>query len=228
MIAVEDNGTKTIIQDPTTVEAARSLWTSTVLPFNLPAGQYRTILIDAPWRFFNWSAKGEEKNPVSQYECLTMDQIRALPIRDLAHPDGCVIVSWATAPLLPEQIGILKDWGFDYSSMGAWPKRSKTGRTWAFGTGYRFRSAVEPFLLGTVNDPPLLARNVRNLLEGNVRAHSQKPDSQYAMCEALGAGPRCELFARVAWPGWDAWGNDLGKFDPPAVVKEAHVDEQIT
>jgi len=33
------------------------------------------------------------------------------------------------------------------------------------------------------------------------------------MAEALFSGPHVELFARTARPGWNAWGNEVGKFE---------------
>jgi N6-adenosine-specific RNA methylase IME4 len=56
----------------------------------------------------------------------------------------------ATAPMLPDAIALMKAWGFTFKSAGTWAKRSSTGKKWAFGTGYCFRSAAEFYLLGTI------------------------------------------------------------------------------
>jgi N6-adenosine-specific RNA methylase IME4 len=48
------------------------------------------------------------------------------------------------------------------------------------------------------------------------REHSRKPDEQYERIERLVAGPYLELFARQSRPGWDSWGNEVGKFDREA------------
>lgn len=174
---------------------------------------YSTILADPPWAFELHSERGEGKAPQHHYGCMDLAAIQALPVAALAAPEAAVCVMWATAPMLPAAIATLHAWGFRYSTAGVWAKRSRTGASWAFGTGYVFRSAAEFFLVGTRGRPELRARNVRNLIVAPVRQHSRKPDELREAVERLFPGPRCELFARESAPGWDAWGNETGKFD---------------
>lgn len=173
---------------------------------------YRAILCDPPWRFNTFSAKGEGKSAQGHYACMPLDQIKALPVAELAHPDGCALIMWATAPMLPEAMQTMAAWGFTYKSAGAWAKRSRTGTKWAFGTGYCFRSAVEFYLLGTRGRPKQQVRNVRNLIVANLREHSRKPDQMHHDVAALFPEPRAELFAREARPGFDTWGNESNRF----------------
>ncbi len=173
---------------------------------------YGTILADPPWRFLNYSAKGEKKNPIAHYECMSLDAIKALPVNELAAPD-CALLLWATWPLLPQAVEVIEAWGFTYKTGGAWAKQSKTGRCWAFGTGYILRSACEPFVVGTKGRPAIRVRDVRNLVVAPVREHSRKPEEIYTQLERLFDGPRCELFARERRPGWDAWGRQVSKFN---------------
>ena len=57
---------------------------------------------------------------------------------------------------------------------------------------------------------PVATHSERNVLIAPARAHSRKPDEQYAKIERLyPQGRRLELFARQRWPGWDAWGNEV-------------------
>jgi N6-adenosine-specific RNA methylase IME4 len=183
-------------------------------PFgDLTPGRYGAILADPPWRFRNFSAAGEAKNPVAHYPCMSIDDLSRLPVQRLAAPD-CALVMWATAPLLDRAIELLRAWGFTYKSAGAWAKRSKTDEAWSFGTGYVFRSAAEFYLVGTIGKPRVLSRSIRNLLVAPVREHSRKPAQLHADVEALYAGPYAELFARQRRPGWDSWGNDVERFEP--------------
>ena len=184
-----------------------------VWPFGeLPMFRYGAILADPPWYFRNYSARGEEKNPVAHYDCMDAGALAALPVSQLAAPD-CALLMWATAPMLPDAINLMQAWGFTFKSAGCWAKQSKTGEKWAFGTGYCFRSAAEFFLLGTIGRPAICSRSVRNLIVAPVREHSRKPEDQYHMAEQLFAGPYLELFARQSRPGWDSWGNETDKFD---------------
>lgn len=178
-------------------------------PFGaLEQGAYRVILADPPWSFSLYSEKGETKSPQAHYACMELPAIKALPVGALAHEDGCALVMWATAPMLPQAIETMAAWHFTFKSAGAWAKRSSTGASWAFGTGYCFRSAAEFFLLGTRGKPRQRVRNIRNLIVAPVQAHSRKPDEMHAACETLWDGPRVEMFARRRREGWDAWGNE--------------------
>ncbi len=177
-------------------------------------------MADPPWYFANYSAAGEIKNPVSHYDCMSLSEIMAMPVHELADPAGSACIMWATAPMLPHAIETLRAWGYEFKSAGAWAKQSSTGLKWAFGTGYCFRSAAEFFLLGTRGKVEQRSRSVRNLIVAPVREHSRKPVVMREMCEQLWAGPYIELFAREAAPGWLAWGNQVDKFEPKLVQSQ--------
>ena len=183
-------------------------------PFTgLAPGTFKCISADPPWDFKNFSEKGWKKGPHAQYHCMTLQDIQALPVNDLADPAGCVLTMWATAPLLPEAIATMTAWGFSYKTAGAWAKQSSTGRKWAFGPGYILRSAAEFYIVGTIGKPRRISRSVRNLIVASTREHSRKPDQMREDQEALWPGPRLELFAREQFPGWAAWGNEVDKFN---------------
>lgn len=181
-------------------------------PFaGLSLGGYRAILADPPWTWKAYSPRGLRKSPQRHYETMTLADIKALPVADLAAPD-CALTMWCTAPMLPVAVDVMAAWGFTFKSAGAWAKRSSTGAKWAFGTGYCYRSAAEFWLLGTRGHPKAQSRSVRNLIVAPVREHSRKPDQMRRDVEALWQGPYVELFAREAAPGWDAYGNEVDRF----------------
>lgn len=100
---------------------------------------YGAILADPPWAFRLRTEAGEEKSPQAHYGCMDLDAIKALPVSHLARGD-CLLVMWATAPMLPQGIETMAAWGFRFVTAGAWAKQSKTGEKWAFGTGYLFKN----------------------------------------------------------------------------------------
>lgn len=172
---------------------------------------YDLIMADPPWSFHLWSAKGEAKSAQAQYACMSIADIKALPVSQLARGDSLLWL-WCTWPLLREAIETVDAWGFKYVTGGAWAKRTKHGKA-AFGTGYRLRSACEPFLIGTIGNPDT-TRSVRNLIDGLAREHSRKPDEAFAMAEQLMPKAfRVELFSRQRRPGWDSWGNQTDAFE---------------
>lgn len=200
----------------------------------IPHNKYGVILADPAWQYTMRSDKGYGKCPDQHYKCMTYDELVAL--RFDIHPvcqKNCVLFMWAVWPMLPQAMKLMAEWGFEYKTGGAWHKRSKTwtpetpildAKT-SFGTGYIFRSASEPYILGTRGKPNIKNRSTRNvietidevpqdfsLIEAAIREHSRKPDKQYPMLEALFEGPYLELFARQPAPGWVAAGNESSKF----------------
>ena len=175
---------------------------------------YDLIMADPPWSFDNWSKAGEAKNAKAQYECEGLDWIKSLPVGDLASPNS-VLWLWATNPLLPEAIEVLRAWGFQFKTAGHWAKTTKHGKR-AFGTGYILRCAGEPFLIGTIGKPKT-TRAVRSVIDGVIREHSRKPDEAFeAAVQLLPGARRLELFSRQSREGWDTWGNESTKFDEEA------------
>lgn len=180
---------------------------------------YDVILCDPPWNFDNYSAKGERKSPKRHYATIGFNELARLPVGHLARGDALLFM-WACWPTLDRAIGVLKAWGFNYITGGAWHKRTVNGKS-AFGTGYVLRSATEPYLIGTYGTPTT-SRAVRGVIETVIdaerREHSRKPDEQYEYLERLvpGAVARCELFARTTRLGWECWGNETSKFAAPA------------
>ena len=184
-------------------------------PFgNLQPLSFDLIMADPPWHFDLYSEKGNTKSAQAQYGTMSLDDIKALPVGHLARGDAALFL-WATWPMLPQAMAVLTAWGFQYVSGGVWHKKTVHGHT-AFGTGYRLRSASEPWLLGIVGNPKT-SRAHRNVIEGLAREHSRKPEEAYAWCESyMPHARRADLFSRETRPGWEAWGNESGKFDPVA------------
>lgn len=179
---------------------------------DLPAGRFGAILADPAWRFATRSPKGEAKSPQRHYECMSLAEISALPVADVAA-DDCALFLWATFPMLPHALLVMARWGFIYKTGGAWAKRSSADASWAFGPGFIFRGASELLLVGTRGQPKWRSRSERNLWVAPVREHSRKPDEVHAMIERTAAAPFLELFSRESRPGWTAWGDQVGRFD---------------
>lgn len=172
---------------------------------------YDMIMIDPPWRFVNWSERGEAKGPEAQYPTMDDEAILALPVADLAA-DNCVLWCWATWPKLPLAMQCISAWGFTFKTGGAWNKKR-------WGTGYIWRSVCEPVLIATRGDPAVNGSSIPNLIEESRREHSRKPDLAYAYAEKMAPGAagrgraarRVSLFERPVRPGWDGWGDQYGQ-----------------
>jgi N6-adenosine-specific RNA methylase IME4 len=176
--------------------------------------QYRAILADPPWMFITRSAKGKGRSAESWYDCMTLAEIKALPVQQWAAKD-CVLLLWTTGPMMRQAFDIVDAWGFIYSTMGfVWAKCCKDGtltdEKHHIGNGYWSRANPEFVLLATSGNPKRLSRKVRELIVSPRREHSRKPDQIYERVEALCEGPYLELFARFERAGWDGIGNETG------------------
>lgn len=182
---------------------------------DLPLRHYGVILADPAWLWQGYTNKIGPKSTRAQYACEPLDAIKALPVADLAKPD-CALIVWGLMEMLPEAIELIRAWGFRYVTGGGWYKvRSRrdgtAGRT-AFGKGKVLRNALEVWLIGFRGHPRIRSRSIRNAICAPTRGHSRKPDDIYGIARRLFAGPYLELNARQRVDGWDAWGNEAGKF----------------
>ena len=198
-------------------------------PFGAIArGAHGAILVDPPWRFQTYSAKGEKKSAQSHYQCMNIDKIKRLPVADFAAPD-CALFLWATDPLLPKAFDLIQAWGFTYKTVAFyWAKTnpnadldSLSEKDFFCGLGYWSRANPEPCLLATRGRPPRLAKNVRRLIVAPRREHSRKPEESYTRIERLVPGPYVELFSRSRRPNWQTWGDQEELFDTTSPPKNS-------
>lgn len=184
----------------------------------LPPGPFSLIYADCPWTFVTRTTKGRGRCPDGRghYGVMTLDDIKALPVSDICTSNA-VLALWAVNPMLPQAFAVMAAWGFGYRSCHTWAKRTSTGRCWAFGTGYWFRSTTEHLLIGVRGHWRPRNRRTRSLTESPIREHSRKPDEiRDMLVDLVGDVARVELFARTAAPGWSAWGDQVGVLDPAA------------
>ena len=169
------------------------------------------ILADPPWRFSAWSKKGNGKGAERHYSTMTLEELRALPVRGLAA-DNCALFLWATWPTIYRDVpGLLESWGFEYRTCAfTWVKSNPKSGGFFTGLGYYTRANTEPCLLAIKGKMPVAAHDIHQVIYSPVRAHSQKPEEQYTRIERLYPGKQyLELFARQRRPGWAAWGNQV-------------------
>lgn len=197
--------------------------------------KFRTILADPPWQFANRTGKmAPEHKRLSRYSTMTLDDICAMPVSDLAA-DQSHLYLWVPNALLPEGLRVLQSWGFEYKTNLIWHKIRKDGGSDGRGVGFYFRNVTEVILFGIrgKNNRTLAAgRRQVNLLATQKREHSRKPDEQYGIVEACSPGPYLELFARGARPGWAVWGNQATEeyfpdWDTYSNHSQSHREDEI-
>ena len=186
---------------------------STGWPFGaLTPSKYGVILMDAAWLFEVWSAKGEGKSAGRHYRCMTMAELKALPVRHLAAPD-CALVMWGVWSMLPQALDLMKGYGFTYKTGGAWAKladRPEVGVRPRLHLPLRQRAV--PLRDGQRAEARLaeLAQLDRG---GSARAFAQARRAARDAGARVSGGAACELFARSSHLGCETWGNEPTKFD---------------
>lgn len=174
--------------------------------------KYSVIYADPPWWYsqrcnpgtaFKLGARGH-------YDVMKTKDIMALPIADLAA-DNCAIFMWATFPNLPEQLEVLKAWGFRYRTVGfTWVKTNPKKGDPFFGVGYYTKSNAEVCLLAIKGRMKPVSNSVSSVIISPRGRHSEKPaEARNRIVQLFGDLPRIELFARQKYDGWDSWGNEV-------------------
>ncbi len=174
--------------------------------------KYNTIYADPPWRFKNRTGKvAPEHKRLARYSTMTVAEIKALPVADIAG-DKAHLYLWVPNALLPDGLAVMDAWGFEYKGNLVWEKVRKDGEPDGRGVGFYFRNVTELLLFGikkksAPNRTLGPARSQVNLIRTMKREHSRKPDEIVPIMEACSMEPRIELFARGVRQGWDMWGD---------------------
>jgi N6-adenosine-specific RNA methylase IME4 len=173
---------------------------------DLPKGKYNIIYADPAWQYY----KGGYKNQEQHYDSLSIDELKQMPMDDLAA-DNCVLFLWVTFPILNEVFDLIKWWGFTYSTVGfVWVKSKQDKTGFFFGLGNWTRSNAEICLIATKGSIERKDASISQIIYEPKEEHSKKPDIvREKIIQLVGDLPRIELFARQKAEGWDAWGNEV-------------------
>lgn len=183
------------------------------------------VYADPPSRFEPWDREtGTERAPDAHYDTMTLKQICGIKPNVAKN---ALLVIWVYDPMLPDAFEIARAWGFDtYVTVAfRWMKIIHSEGQYKlfdslprlnFGTGYHTRGGgiEECLLFKRGRGLPVLRHDIRREFYSPLREHSRKPDEVPGwLVDLYGDVPRLEMFARTTRPGWDAWGNELGKFN---------------
>jgi N6-adenosine-specific RNA methylase IME4 len=171
----------------------------------LPEQKFGVIYADPEWRFESWSdVTGMDRAADNHYPTSETADIIMRPVKTIAAKD-CVLFLWATAPMLPQALRVMKAWGFEYKSHCVWDKVK-------VGTGYWFRSQHELLLVGTRGDipAPSMGEQAKSIIGSQKTTHSTKPEAFLQLIEKyFPTLPKIELNRRGPLrKGWGAWGNE--------------------
>jgi N6-adenosine-specific RNA methylase IME4 len=138
---------------------------------------------------------------------MSINEIAALPVRELTDDRGARLFLWATNRYLPDAFGVVTAWGFTYKQTLIW---RKTGNPTPFGGS--LAPNAEFLLVATRRSVPRLGRFREAVIDGPAAAaigsHSTKPELFLDEIERVSPGPYLEMFARRTRFQWDTWGNE--------------------
>ena len=177
----------------------------------LPAGQFRCIVADPPWKLDTgpdvFGGTGERGHDHLAYEQMSIEDIKALPIEEKAAADSHLYL-WTTNRYLEASYSVARAWGFQPSVMLVWAKPIH-----GVGLGDAFRLTTEFILYarrGSLKERKICETTWFNWPRGK---HSEKPDAFYdlvlSMSPTRTKKERLEMFARKERPGWTVWGNEV-------------------
>lgn len=164
--------------------------------------RYSVIYADPPWRYENPPMGGTNRSIENHYPTMTLEDICAMPVADLATDDAMLYL-WATAPKLVECMKVIEAWGFEYRTNIVWDKE-------VIGMGYHARNQHEILLIAKRGDipPPQAGKQPSSVHREKRAEHSAKPHFYYEMIEqAYPQLSKIELFCRSPREGWSVWGN---------------------
>ena len=156
------------------------------------------------------------------YQTMTIEDIKALPVRDLTATD-CILFMWATFPKLQEALDTMTAWGFEFKTCAfVWVKTNKRTSIEQvsflphesfdsfWGMGRWTRSNAEICLLAVKGKPQRMNADVHQIIYSPIDKHSKKPaETRERIIRLVGDLPRIELFARNVPKGWDVFGNEV-------------------
>ena len=206
----------------------------------LPSGPYRLCLMDPPWSFRTFA--GTSRTPTAKsfreaedhYSTMSIEDMARLPVGEMMAKDSAIAM-WIVGSHCDAAIELARAWGFSFvTDLFCWMKQKLIDAQQVdlftgdippprMSMGYYTRKQKEDCWLFTRGRGlPVLAHDVRQVIVRPSEGHSRKPADQYERLERLfGDVPRIEMFARNTAPGWDAWGNEVGKFDAAPKGKAA-------
>lgn len=179
------------------------------------AEPYRCLAADPPWmeRGGGKSCRGAQRHYPLMPTPDIIELMRTSSAVARLAPSAHTWV-WVTDNFLRDGFAVLDALGFRYVRTLQWVKLRDGDAAphvrLQVGLGQYLRGAHEMALLGVRGDamvPPPSRRRPSVVFAPRAR-HSAKPQAAFDVFEAVSPGPRVEMFARCARPGWDAWGNE--------------------
>lgn len=179
--------------------------------------KFGCVVADPPWSFSDKLQMGATaRSADDNYNTLTLGDIVALPVADVADHDGCMLALWTPSCMLVDGLMVLNSWGFTFKGTYVWTKMRRDMQQPAIGMGHLFRQSHELALLGVIGKPlrSIENRGQRSACLAINKGHSIKPEAlQDSIDLMFPRAAKLELFARRQRPDWTCLGDELDGLD---------------
>ncbi|KEJ82931.1 MT-A70 family protein [Oxytricha trifallax] len=167
---------------------------------------YDVIMMDPPWRL-------KQNLP---YPTLSDQEILEMPIEKLQIRG--ILILWIVNQKREVANEFLRIHGYTEVDRGEWIKLTKNGIL-HHGLGKYTSHSNESFIIATKGNVQDMVHgcNAQSVIFGEVKKHSQKPDSIYDFVQQMAPDTlKLEVFARTnnVTLGWDAFGNQVVEVEP--------------
>lgn len=88
--------------------------------------KFQVIVSDPPWAFDDSLAMSDVARGASaNYPVLDLEEIKKLPVKELADPKGCILALWVPSSMLQDGMDVMEAWGFKQKQTYIWVKVKK-------------------------------------------------------------------------------------------------------
>ena len=169
-------------------------------PPPLPAGQYRTIVIDPPWEMTKIKRDVRPNQEGFDYPTMSVEEIMDI---ELPLADDAFVFLWTTQKYLPDAFAVIEEWGLKYRFTMVW---NKPGGMQVYNYP---QMNCEFVVVGSIGNPKFLDTKAFNTsFEAPRAGHSVKPEEFYDVVRRVCSAPRIDMFNRRDIDGFDVWGNE--------------------
>lgn len=190
--------------------------------------KYQVIVCDPPWAFGDGLKKMKrpvKRSAASQYKVMSVTDIKAIPVKELIDPRGCVLALWVPGTMLQDGLDVMKAWGFVQKQTFVWVKTKKDAlkketdmnKMTRVGMGRLFRQSHEIVLVGTAGKSIynfLQDKGQRSVAFDLNQGHSTKPETLQDRLDLMFPNAdKLEMFGRRTRTGWDVVGDAIDGLD---------------
>lgn len=170
----------------------------------VPAGQFRTVVIDPPWPMKIIERDVRPGQVGMHYPTMSIDEIKAI---ELPLAEQATVYLWTTQKFLPDAFDVLRAWGLDYRFAMVW---KKPGGPQPYNLP---QYNCEFILVGTRGSLLFLdTKQFFTAFDAPRREHSRKPDEFYDLVRRVSPAPRIDWFSREPRDGFEQFGAEAEKF----------------